>query len=140
MRHNVERGDYGPGDPGAQLAEIVERARTLTPPRFEVDRADGTSMEVRRAPMPGGGFVTTYSDITDRKQAVRMELANEAKSQFLQNMSHDLRKPVAAIIEDTRLVLDGRGSPLTSASSRRPRSIFWMPPAATSSGRTSTSA
>jgi signal transduction histidine kinase len=59
--------------------------------------------------MPDGGFVTTYSDITDRKQAARMEIANEAKSQFLENMSHDLRKPIAAIIEDVRLFLDVLG-------------------------------
>ena len=56
--------------------------------------------------MPDGGFVTTYTDITDRKEAARLEVASEAKSQFLQNMSHDLRKPITAIIEDVRLLLD----------------------------------
>ena len=110
MRYNIDRGDYGPGDPERHLARIVERARNLDPPRFEIDRADGTSVEVRRAPMPDGGFVTTYTDVTDRKQAARLELANEAKSQFLENMSHDLRKPITAIIEDARLVKDASGS------------------------------
>ncbi len=105
MHYVVDRGDYGPGDPDSRLAEIVARARSLTPPRFEVDRPDGTSLEVRRAPMPDGGFVTTFTDITDRKQRTHFEAANEAKSQFLQNMSHDLRKPIAAIIEDTSLAL-----------------------------------
>ena len=105
MSYNVERGDYGPGNRADQLQEIVERARTLTPPRFDVDRPDGTSIEVRRAGMPDGGFVTTYRDITDRKQRLRFEAANEAKAQFLQNMSHDLRKPIAAIIEDARLTI-----------------------------------
>jgi signal transduction histidine kinase len=90
----------------------VERARTLNPPRFEIDRADGTSVEVRRAPMPDGGFVTTYTDITFRKQSARLEAANEAKSSFLENMSHDLRKPIAAVIEDCRLLLAERGSGL----------------------------
>ena len=112
MRYNVDRGDYGPGDPEKQIAEIVERARTLTPPRFEIDRADGTSVEVRRAPMPDGGFVTTYTDITHRKQSARLEAANEAKSRFLENMSHDLRKPISAVIEDCRLLLAGRGGGL----------------------------
>ena len=112
MRYNIDRGDYGPGDPERQLDEIMERARTLTPPRFEVDRADGTSMEVRRAPMPDGGFVTTYTDITDRRQSARFEAANLAKSRFLENMSHDLRKPIAAVIEDCQLLLIGGGSGL----------------------------
>lgn len=112
MRYNIDRGDYGPGDPEQQLDEIMARARTLNPPRFEVDRADGTSFEVRRAPMPDGGFVTTYTDITDRRQSARFEAANLAKSRFLENMSHDLRKPIAAVIEDCQLLLIGGGSGL----------------------------
>jgi two-component system, sensor histidine kinase len=110
MRYNIDRGDYGPGDPEKQLCEIMARAHSLNPPRFEVDRADGTSMEVRRAPMPDGGFVTTYTDITDRRQSARFEAANLAKSRFLENMSHDLRKPIAAVIEDCQLLLAGDGS------------------------------
>lgn len=112
MSYNVDRGDYGPGDPEKQLDGIMERARTLNPPRFEVDRADGTSFEVRRAPMPDGGFVTTYTDITDRRQSARFEAANLAKSRFLENMSHDLRKPIAAVIEDCQLLLIDGGSSL----------------------------
>jgi signal transduction histidine kinase len=104
MRFAIDRGDYGPGDPEEQLADILDRARTLSPPRFEINRPDGTSVEVRRAPMPNGGFVTTYTDITDQKQRIRFEAANEAKSRFLENMSHDLRKPIAAIIEDAQLL------------------------------------
>lgn len=105
LRFNAERGDYGPGDHARQVADMVERARTLTPPVFDVDRADGTSVEVRRAPMPGGGFVTTYTDITHRRQRALLKAANEAKAQFLENMSHDLRKPAAAIVEEAQLLL-----------------------------------
>ena len=112
MRYNVDRGDYGPVEPEKQVDEILERARTLNPPRFEFDRADGTSVEVRRAPMPDGGFVTTYTDITARRQSARFEAANLAKSRFLENMSHDLRKPIAAVIEDCQLLLIGGGSGL----------------------------
>jgi signal transduction histidine kinase len=60
--------------------------------------------------------VTTYTDITERKQAEmakvarrEAEAANEAKSDFLRNMSHDLRKPANAIIESVGLVLDKAG-------------------------------
>ena len=83
-----------------------EWGQTTNPSRFDMDHANSASMEVRRTPMPNGGFVTTHTDITDRKEAIRLEIANNAKSQFLQNISHDLRKPIAAIIEDTGLLLE----------------------------------
>ncbi len=105
IRFNAERGDYGPGSIDLQVRDLVERARTLNPPQFDVDRADGTSVEVRRAPMPDGGFVTTYTDITNRKQRALLKAENEAKAQFLENMSHDLRKPAAAIVEEANLLL-----------------------------------
>ena len=37
--------------------------------RFERTRPDGRVIEVRRNPVPGGGFVLIYSDITERKHA-----------------------------------------------------------------------
>ncbi len=82
MRYAIDRGDFGPVDPDERIEQILERARSLSPPRFEIDRADGISIEVRRAPMPDGGFVTTYTDITYQKQSARLEAANEAKSRF----------------------------------------------------------
>ena len=125
MRFNVERGDYGPGDPDAQHAEMVQRARLINPPRFEIDRPDGTTLETRRARMPGGGFVTTYTDVTDRKQAARLEVArrkaeaaNEAKAVFLRDISHDLRKPVNAVIEYASLVAEQTREKLTERERR----------------------
>ncbi|MDP2366659.1 diguanylate cyclase domain-containing protein [Rhodoferax sp.] len=66
---NALRGDYGPGDPEQQAAALVERARNFEPHKFERVRPNGTVLEIRGMPMPGGGFVTTYIDITARKQA-----------------------------------------------------------------------
>jgi diguanylate cyclase (GGDEF)-like protein/PAS domain S-box-containing protein len=67
--YNAQRGDYGPGDPEQQAAALVERARSFQAHRFERVRPNGTVLEIRGEPMPGGGFVTTYLDITARKQA-----------------------------------------------------------------------
>lgn len=40
---------------------------------FQVDheRPDGTVIDIRGGPMPGGGFIATYTDITDRKHMER---------------------------------------------------------------------
>jgi PAS domain S-box-containing protein len=86
IRFNVERGDYGPGNPEQQLKERVQRASGIKPDRFEVLRADGTCLEISRNPMPAGGFVTTYKDITERKQA----------EQELSQHRDDLEKLVSA--------------------------------------------
>jgi diguanylate cyclase (GGDEF)-like protein len=68
IRFNAERGEYGPGDTEQQVAAIVERARNFQPHQFERVRANGTALEIRGMPLPGGGFVTIYIDITERKQ------------------------------------------------------------------------
>ncbi|MDP6389047.1 MAG: PAS-domain containing protein, partial [Alphaproteobacteria bacterium] len=68
MRHDVERNEFGPGDPEKIFDEKVENAHDFSHHEFERQRPDGTFIEVRGGPIPGGGFVSTYSDITDRKQ------------------------------------------------------------------------
>lgn len=89
IRFNAERGEYGQGDVQAQIKSIVERARQVTPHRFERQRANGITLEVRGAPMPDGGFVTTYVDISERKKAE--ELINQKE--------HLLRGAIDAIDE-----------------------------------------
>jgi PAS domain S-box-containing protein len=66
FRYLADRGEYS-GDVEAQLSRAVE---DLTPEmRFERTRPDGRVVEVRRNPVPAGGFVLIYSDITERKRA-----------------------------------------------------------------------
>ncbi len=69
IRFNAERGEYGPGDIEEQVRERVDLARRFEPHQFERVRPDGTVLEIKGNPLPGGGFVTTYSDITRQKQA-----------------------------------------------------------------------
>ena len=70
IRFNAERGEYGVVDVEAQVQSMTERARKpAVPHRFERTRPNGTTLEVQGGPMPGGGFVTTYTDIGARKRA-----------------------------------------------------------------------
>ncbi len=68
IRYNAERGEYGPGDVEEQVRERVELAKQFKPHRFERRRADGTVIEIHGTPVPGGGMVTTYTDITEAKR------------------------------------------------------------------------
>ena len=68
IRYNVSRGEYGPGDPEQQVAASVARARNCKQHKFERVRPNGTALEVRGMPLPGGGFVSIYIDVTERKE------------------------------------------------------------------------
>lgn len=66
---NARRGDYGPGEPEVLAQQVVERARSMQAHVYERTRPNGTVLEIRGAPLPDGrGFVTIYTDITERKQ------------------------------------------------------------------------
>jgi len=113
IRHNALRGDYGPGDVEEQVRSRVEMAARFEPHQFQRTRPDGTVIEIRGIPVPGRGFVTTYTDVTQRANAERelalaksaAEVANQSKSEFLANMSHEIRTPMNAIIGLAHLLL-----------------------------------
>jgi signal transduction histidine kinase len=69
-RFNAARGEYGPGDV-EELARVrIDMARQCLPHRFERTRPDsGVTLEVMGMPTPDGGMVSTYLDISERKQA-----------------------------------------------------------------------
>jgi diguanylate cyclase (GGDEF)-like protein/PAS domain S-box-containing protein len=71
IRHNAARGEYGSENLEQKIAESLERARHPVAHMFERERPNGTALEIRGAPLPGGGFITIYTDITARKQAER---------------------------------------------------------------------
>ena len=70
IRYNAQRGEYGPGETEAIVSSIVERARRPVPHRLERQRPNGMTLEVRGGPMPGGGLITTYTDISEQKKAM----------------------------------------------------------------------
>ena len=67
-RFNAERGEYGEGNIEELVSSRLTRARKSEPHVFERLRPNGTYLEVRGAPLSGGGFVTTYMDISERKR------------------------------------------------------------------------
>ncbi len=69
IRYNAERGEYGEGDVEELVRERVDLAAQFQPHCFERVRPDGTVIEIRGNPLVGGGFVTTYTDVTEQKKA-----------------------------------------------------------------------
>jgi PAS domain S-box-containing protein len=65
FRYLAEHGEYT-ADLEAELGQHIED--TDREIRFERARPDGRIIEVRRNPVPGGGFVLIYGDVTERKK------------------------------------------------------------------------
>jgi len=86
VRYNARRGECGPGDVEEHVTKRLAHWRAGHPHVFERVRADGTVLEMRGNPLPGGGFVTTFADITEYKR-------NETA---LKEMNQTLEQRVAA--------------------------------------------
>src|SRR5215813_5013161 len=102
------RGDFGDGNPSAEVAERLNRFYRDVPITKERATPRGRVLQIRRRAMPDGAVVSVYSDITDLKayerKLIQAETANRAKSEFLANMSHELRTPLNAIIGFSEII------------------------------------
>ncbi|MBO1079751.1 PAS-domain containing protein [Roseomonas haemaphysalidis] len=99
-------GGFGQGPEADALLQLRSAMDLSQPQHFLVTRADGRKIDVHSAPTPDGGFVRTYTDVTEEHR-IRGEIerarrgaedANSAKTRFLATMSHELRTPLNAVI------------------------------------------
>lgn len=84
VRFNAGRGLCGPGEIEAHVEKRLAHLRRGTAHVFRRVRPDGTVIEMRGNPIPGGGFVTTFTDITEQVRA--MEALAEAKETLEQRV------------------------------------------------------
>jgi GAF domain-containing protein len=111
IRYLTERGEYGPGvDPETQLRRFQARAGEHYV--FERTRPDGRIIEVRHNPVPGGGFVLIFADITERKRN-EAELraardAAEAASRTIEAAYRDLKAAQANLIQAEKMASLGQ--------------------------------
>lgn len=68
FRFNARRGEYGPGDVEEHVRRRLALVRERRPHQYERVRPNGTVLEVRGVPIEGGGFVTTYVDVTEKRR------------------------------------------------------------------------
>jgi len=130
LKHIAEKGAFGKGDIDETVENELSRVVDAGGNADEIFRMmDGRRIHVRRYPLESGGYVSVYTDVTEREEAneelknshnelerrifertyelvkARDEavLANQSKSEFMANMSHELRTPLNAIIGFSQL-------------------------------------
>jgi len=122
IRFNAERGECGPGEVDAHVERRLSHLRQGSPHSFERRRPSGRWIKTVGSPMPGGGYVMSFTDMTSEKYAQaelearvetrtadlaransalaeekqRAETATRDKTRFLAAASHDLLQPLHA--------------------------------------------
>lgn len=103
IRYNALRGEYGPGDHEQQIAERLASARHFQPHRRERRRPNGKLLLLRGEPLPQGGFVTLYSDVTEQRylehltehQNIQLDERVRRRTAQLENANANLRRALA---------------------------------------------
>ncbi|WP_156102953.1 PAS-domain containing protein [Thioclava atlantica] len=94
IRYLVTRGEYGPvEDVEASVRDRVETASAFEPHYMERTRPNGRTISVEGAPLPQGGWVTVYTDITEIK---RQEALLRGRSEELSDQLLDHAEALAA--------------------------------------------
>ena len=94
IRYLTERGEYGAGaDPEEQIRRLTGQAGEVR--AYERTRPDGRVIEIRRNPVPSGGFVLIFSDISERKR-------NEAEIRAARDAAEEASRTIEAAYRDLK--------------------------------------
>jgi PAS domain S-box-containing protein len=104
IRYNAERGQLGPGDPQQQVEKRISHMRAGSSHRYVRTREDGHVVEMRGEPLPGGGFVMSFNDITEFKRAAdALREANEHLEDRVEQRTYELKIALKAQQEARQL-------------------------------------
>lgn len=111
IRHNAEKGLCGPGDVETHVSKRLYWMRQGTGHTSERRFPNGKVIELIGNPMPGGGFVMSFTDITAFRQAEKaLKEANEGLEQRVSERTHELSQLNQELIHAKRIAEDANAS------------------------------
>ena len=99
----------------AHREKLTVRLMNRTAGSGRLTRADGSVIDYATVPLPDGAVLLSYLDVTDevqveqalRDRALAMQEANRLKSEFIANVSYEVRTPLTTIMGFAEILAGG---------------------------------
>ncbi len=108
IRYNAEHGECGPGNIDDKVARRLHHLRHGSAYSSERQRCNGAHIKMHGNPIPGGGFVTSFTDITQMVEAAELlkrsnEQLEERVSERTQDLEHVNQKLLTEVKTTVKL-------------------------------------